>query len=378
MLFPGGELTAAKFLEDYWQEQPLLIRGAFPDFEPELEPDDIAGLACDEWAESRLITAAAPGGRWTLRHGPFDDRDFAALPEAGWTLLVQDVEKHYPPLRKLLDHFDFLPGWRLDDLMVSVAGPGGSVGPHVDQYDVFLLQAAGRRRWQVARNFHPGLLPDCELNILERFEPENDWILEPGDVLYLPPGIAHYGVALNPGMTWSIGMRAPSAADTLQSLGEWLAGGQEAARRYRDPSRRPAPRPGEVDAAAIERFRELARHTTDDPPAFAEFLGAFLSRYRLAHEPAPPSKTVALPELKAALADGFELAHNPWTRLLWLDSGSATLLFAAGEVFECSPDSAQAICDERLLRRVGPELNTVEPALLLELLNRGHLILEPL
>jgi len=356
----------------------LLIRRAFPDFEPELEPDDIAGLACDELAESRLITGAAPGGRWTLRHGPFDDGDFAALPETGWTLLVQDVEKHYPPLRKLLTNFDFLPNWRIDDLMVSVAGPGGSVGPHVDQYDVFLLQAVGRRRWQIARSFDPALLPESELKILERFEPEDDWILEPGDVLYLPPGVAHHGVALDLGMTWSFGMRAPSASDLAQSLGEWLAGHQEADRRYHDPELRPALRHGEVDGAAIDRFRELARHATNDPNAFTGFLGAFLSRYRLAHEPAPPPEGLSLQELKEALGRGAQLAHNPWTRLLWLDSGSTTLLFAAGEAFECSRESAQAICDEGALRTAGPALITTESALILELLNRGHLVLEPL
>lgn len=378
MLFPGAELTVAEFLGEYWQKQPVLLRGAFPDFEPELDPDDIAGLACDELAESRLITGSTPGGRWTLRHGPFDDGDFAALPDTGWTLLVQDLEKHYPPLRQLLANFDFLPNWRIDDLMASVAGPGGSVGPHVDQYDVFLLQAAGRRRWQIARAHDPRLLPNCELNILERFEPEDDWILEPGDVLYLPPGIAHYGVALDQGMTWSFGMRAPSEADLVQSLGEWLARRQEAGRRYRDPDLRPALRSGEVDASAVQRFRELARDATDDPAAFAEFLGAFLSRYRLAHEPAPPPEALSLPELKAALANGAGLAHNPWTRLLWLDSGSASLLFAAGEAFECSRESAQTICDEGNLRAAGPALITTDSTLVLELLNRGHLILEPL
>jgi 50S ribosomal protein L16 3-hydroxylase len=377
-LFPGGEISAAEFLEVYWQKQPLLMRGAVPRFEPELDPDDIAGLACDELAESRLITGPAPGGRWTLRHGPFDERDFAALPDDGWTLLVQDVEKHYPPLRKLLANLDFLPNWRVDDLMVSVAGPGGSVGPHVDQYDVFLLQAAGRRRWQIARSFDPGVLRDCELNVLERFEPEDEWIVEPGDVLYLPPGVAHHGVALELCMTWSFGMRAPSAADLLQSLGEWLAAREEGGLRYQDPDLRPALHPGEVDAEAVERFRELARRATGDPAEFGQFLGAFLSRYRLAHEPAPPPDGFSLPELEAALDEGAELAHNPWTRLLWLETGRATWLFAAGEAFECSRESAQAICNEEALRSSGSDLVAVESTLVLELLNRGHLILEPL
>jgi 50S ribosomal protein L16 3-hydroxylase len=156
-------LTAEQFLRDYWQQQPLLLRQAFPDFEPELDADDIAGLACDELAEARLITGTFPQHDWSVRYGPFSEEDFATLPSHEWTLLVQDVEKHYPPLRSLIASFDFLPSWRIDDLMVSVAGPGGSVGPHVDQYDVFLLQAAGLRRWELSTSFEPGLLPECEL-----------------------------------------------------------------------------------------------------------------------------------------------------------------------------------------------------------------------
>ena len=137
----AGALTTDDFLATCWQKKPLLTRQAFPDFEPELDADDIAGLACDELAESRLVTGSYPEHDWKLRHGPFTDSDFSRLPAANWTLLVQDVEKHYPPLQDLVNRFSFLPRWRIDDLMVSVAGPGGSVGPHVDQYDVFLCRS---------------------------------------------------------------------------------------------------------------------------------------------------------------------------------------------------------------------------------------------
>ena len=378
MLFANTHITTAEFLRDYWQKKPLLLTGAFPDFAPELDPDDIAGLACDQLAESRLITGSFEKEAWTLRHGPFDEGDFAALPPRDWTLLVQDVEKHYPPLRNLLANFDFLPDWRIDDLMASVAGPGGSVGPHVDQYDVFLLQAAGSRRWQIARNFDPALLPDCELNVLRRFEPEQEWVLQPGDVLYLPPGVAHHGVALETGMTWSVGMRAPSAADLLQSLGEWLAEHRDEGQRYGDPDLQPASNPGEVDAAAIDGFRLLARGATEDDREFRLFLGAFLSRYRLAHEPAPPPEPFDARRLRAELQAGATLAHHPWTRLLWLESSGTTLLFAAGTAFQCSEQAARAICDEPALRTGGERLAAEEPSLLLELLNRGHLVLEPL
>ena len=199
-----------------------LDRTPFPDFAPELGIDDIAGLACEELAEARLVSGSFPEHDWRLEYGPFDEARLQGLPENGWTLLVQDVEKHYPPLAELVDRFDFLPRWRIDDLMVSVAAPGGSVGPHVDQYDVFLLQAEGHRRWQIASRHDPQLRKGTELNVLESFEPEQEWTLGPGDMLYLPPGVAHHGIAIDTAMTWSIGMRAPSSADLLQALGSGL------------------------------------------------------------------------------------------------------------------------------------------------------------
>lgn len=397
-IFDHSAITVAEFLHDYWQQKPLLLREAFPGFRPELDADDIAGLACDEMAESRLVTGSYPDRNWTLSYGPFSDEDFAALPERDWTLLVQDVEKHYPPLRRLLAAFDFLPRWRIDDLMVSVAGPGGSVGPHVDQYDVFLLQASGRRRWRIAEHFDPELEPDCELNVLRRFTAEQEWVLAPGDLLYLPPGVAHFGTAeetaagkpgaeassgANTCMTWSIGMRAPSAADLLQSFGEWLAASADEGGRYGDPCLEPATRPGEIDPAALRRLRDLARACIDDDRRCPAFLGSFLSRYRLAHEPAPPPTAVTPAELRRALDRGASFRHNPWTRLLWLQSADGAWLFAAGSAFACDPELAEALCDpDGLSGPTAQRLAKGSPGdvegLLCELLNRGHLLLEAL
>ena len=184
MTKPLGELSPNQFLSEYWQKKPCLIRRAFINFEPLLDGDDLAGLACDEMAESRLISGSFEAADWEIRHGPFCEADFSSLPEENWTLLVQDVEKHYAPLQMLMQQFSFIPNWRLDDLMISYATRGGSVGPHVDQYDVFLLQAEGRRRWQVAEQFEPELLENCALNVLRGFTAEQEWVLEPGDMLY--------------------------------------------------------------------------------------------------------------------------------------------------------------------------------------------------
>jgi 50S ribosomal protein L16 3-hydroxylase len=371
---PLGTLTADAFLQRYWQREALLVRQAFPGFEPELDIDDIAGLACDPMAEARLVSGGYPAHDWRVRYGPFGEDELAALPDRNWTLLVQDVEKHYPPLRALLDRFAFLPRWRIDDLMVSVAAPGGSVGPHVDQYDVFLLQAQGRRRWQIAERFPGNLLEGAELNVLESFEAEREWVLEPGDMLYLPPGVAHHGVALDTGMTWSIGMRAPSAADVFQAFGEWLAERHGEGARYTDPPLAAGGDASQLDVQAIERFHDLAAGELAANGPFAEFLGHFLSRYRLAHEPAPPDERIDDAALRDALGAGAVLRQNPWTRMLWIRSNSQAAVFAAGTRYACSQETAASLCDPRQLASGSKALR--EPAVVCALLNDGHLYLE--
>jgi len=376
MQFFNSTLTIRQFLDEYWQKKPLLIRQAFPGYTPELDLNDIAGLACEELAESRLVTGSRPQGNWTLRQGPFAEEDLTRLPETDWTLLVQDVEKHYPPLQSLFTAFDFLPAWRFDDLMVSVAAPGGSVGPHVDQYDVFLLQASGRRNWQIAREFDPELLAGSDLNVLKSFEPEQEWILEAGDMLYLPPAVAHHGVALETGMTWSIGMRAPSSADLFQSLGEWLAEYKSEGERFRDGALNEHPRPGMVDRQALLGLRDLLRRAIDDQSAFDAFIGSFLSRYRLAHEPAAPVEEVTPTEIEQALRDGAILRHNPWTRLLWIPTGEDALLYAAGVAFPCSRMAAELVCQTPFCPDADDDRWTEVSGLIHELVNKGHLFLD--
>ncbi|HEX7768542.1 MAG TPA: cupin domain-containing protein, partial [Dokdonella sp.] len=208
-------MTPARFLREHWQKRPLLVRGAFPAFEPPLRPEDLAGLACEELALSRIVVGDARRDRWNVRNGPFAESDFAKLPKSHWTLLVQDVDKWDADVAALPGHFGFLPGWRIDDVMVSYAEDGGSVGAHVDQYDVFLLQGLGRRHWMISTDpaAPRAFRDDVELKLLSTFTPTHDWVLEPGDMLYLPPGVPHHGVARGACMTFSIGMRAPSQAE---------------------------------------------------------------------------------------------------------------------------------------------------------------------
>ncbi len=344
-----GGLTAAEFLRDYWQRKPLLIRGAFADFESPLDPDELAGLACEEGIEARLVEEEGPDGPWQVSHGPFDEAVFGELPERDWTLLVQAVDHYVPEVAGLLDHFDFLPRWRLDDIMISYAPPGGSVGPHVDQYDVFLLQGSGQRRWQLGGkvpNDAP-ILAGIDLRILERFEvePGDDWVLEPGDMLYLPPGWAHHGVSQSDDcMTYSVGFRAPSADEAITSFADYLGEQLPASRRYADAGMSPPADPAELDDAALERMRRLILETLDDPAQLAQWFGRVMTQPKYVDQLVPSEHLTDVDELVALLHEGQELLRSPGSRFAWRtqDERSATL-FADGDGIECPLPLARVI-----------------------------------
>ena len=211
-----GGMTPNQFMRRHWQKKPLLVRNAFPSFQaepgkgsPPISIDQVLALCSDDRAESRMIDQSAKG--WRMRHGPFLPKSIPSTSKPNWTVLVQQVNTQLAAADRFLDAFRFIPEARLDDLMISVAGPGGGIGAHVDSYDVFLIQAHGVRRWEIAQKFDPTLLDDVPLKVLESFEAEDDWLLEAGDLLYLPPNVAHRGTAVGPAcMTWSVGFRAPN------------------------------------------------------------------------------------------------------------------------------------------------------------------------
>ena len=377
-----GGLTPAGFLKRYWQKKPLLIRGAFPEFNPPLGSRELAGLACEDGVESRLVlqTGRRPG--WVVRHGPFRRRDFTRLPADRWTLLVQDVDKHVPEAVTLLAPFCFIPGWRIDDLMVSYAADRGSVGPHVDSYDVFLLQAEGLRRWDISRRPH-ALAETAGLGLrqVEGFAPEESWLLFPGDMLYLPPGVAHHGVALGPGMTFSIGFRAPSAAELLADYAGRLLERKPRERRYADPDLNPAGvHGGELDRKARARLRRLlqAELRTADSDLDIGF-GRYLTEVKPWLQPSPPQRACSLPQFKRRLASGQSLYWHAAARTLWFKDRRGAHLFVDGRHYPL-PASLGAFA--RLLnsgRHFGPSgldrygKHPVAGPLLLEFIDRGQL-----
>ncbi|MBE1161214.1 cupin domain-containing protein [Dyella acidiphila] len=370
-------MTAAQFLRDYWQKRPLLIRNAFADFQSPVAPEDLAGLACEENALSRLIQHDEARERWRVKSGPLSEGDFAKTGDANWTLLVQDVDKWDMDVAALLDHFSFLPSWRVDDVMISYAEPGGGVGAHVDQYDVFLLQGLGQRHWaistdpQAPRDFRD----DVELKQLKQFEPTHEWLLEPGDMLYLPPGVPHDGVAFGgPCMTYSVGMRAPSQGELVGDLADYLAEHLSEDQRYTDPDLAPARRPGEIDKAALQRARQAVPLAAGlDDASLADWFGRFITRYRSAQTPLAPAKPVTEAALLKQLAGGASLLRHPWSRLAWTQQRAHCTLFANGQAYPATAELAARLCGQRILELPRPPAG-VERDLLLALVNDGHLI----
>lgn len=324
-----GGLTAREFIRDYWQKKPLLIRQAIPDFESPLTPDELAGLSLEEEIESRLVIEHGEQP-WELRRGPFSEDTYQNLPERDWTLLVQAVDQFIPEVAELLENFRFLPSWRIDDVMISFAAPGGGVGPHFDNYDVFLLQGHGQRRWRIGQmcDGDSALLEHADLRILADFKGTDEWVLEPGDMLYLPPRLAHFGTAIDDCMTYSIGFRAPSAAEVLTHFTDFLAQFLSEEERYCDAGHQPVGDPHEIQHEVLDRLKALLAEHMGDERLLLTWFGQFMT------EPRYPERVAGTPieeqELIAALEQGALLIRNPSARLAWSDVDEDVLLFASG------------------------------------------------
>ncbi|KQO14245.1 cupin domain-containing protein [Acidovorax sp. Leaf78] len=274
-----GGLTPAQFMRRHWQKKPLLVRQAIPQFQPPVLRADLFALAAQEGVESRLVQLVK--GAWKLRHGPFSRRALPALQQPDWTLLVQGVDLHNDAVHALMQQFRFVPEARLDDLMISYASDGGGVGPHFDSYDVFLLQAHGKRRWRIGRQKDLSLRDGIPLKVLAQFEPEEEFVLEPGDMLYLPPRYAHDGVAEGECMTYSIGFRAPARAELAQELLVRLAedaGDVEGPPSlYRDTGQEAVAQPAAIPAGLTDFAREALSKALAEPLVLERALGEYLT-----------------------------------------------------------------------------------------------------
>ena len=302
-----GGLSPRAFLARHWQRRPLVVRGALPRFRDPVRATVLFGLAAREDVESRVARRHA--GRWTLAHGPFERAALARLPASGWTLLVQGVNHFVPEVDRMMRRFAFASFARLDDVMVSYAAPRGGVGPHLDSYDVFLIQGAGARRWQIARPRAYRLDARAPLRILADFRPEQEWVLEAGDLLYLPPGWAHDGVALAPCLTYSIGFRAPTAQELAVGYLQFLEDRLARPGRYTDPGLAPQRHPARLGDDLIERYARLLHGMPGARTDIVEYLGRHLSEPKPHVRFARPSPPLGMARfVRAARRRGIRLA----------------------------------------------------------------------
>jgi 50S ribosomal protein L16 3-hydroxylase len=332
-MFSHSKVSAAQFLKQYWQRKPLLLRQAFPDFQDPITPEELAGLACEQEVESRLVFTEPTN--WRLQNGPFVERDFTSLPDRDWTLLVQAVDQWVAEVKQLMQSVAFLPAWRVDDIMISFATAGGGVGPHFDYYDVFLVQGQGSRIWRTGQrcSAEDELRTDSGLKLLDHFGTVAEYELHSGDVLYVPPGVAHWGISNDDSLSYSIGFRAPSLSDMLIGFSDHLSDQLSADQRYTDPKLQSDIAQGEISAAALQQARKSLLALLDDDRALAQWFGGAMTQPRYPDSIEPRKK------LTPSMQQAAQYRLHPASRLAWGLQDESLLVFSDGE---CSswPDSA--------------------------------------
>jgi 50S ribosomal protein L16 3-hydroxylase len=352
-----GGLTAAAFVARHWHKAPLVVRGAIPGFTGVATRDELFALAARDDVASRLVRRNRDG--YSLEHGPFSSARLARLPRRDFTLLVQGMNLQSDAADALLRRFAFIPYARLDDVMVSYAAPGGGVGPHVDSYDVFLLQGSGRRRWRYGRQADLSLRPDLPLKILRRFAPTDDVTLAPGDMLYLPPDVAHDGTAVDECMTYSIGFRAPLYQEVVESFLDHLRDSIVVEGHYADPELRATARPGRIDAALQRKLAAAIHRARFDGADIARFIGRFLTEPKPDVVFAAPARVSRARFVGRGERDGVRLDRR--TQLLY-DDGRYYLNGDDAPLADAHRLALQRLADHRMLTQT--EFAALAPATL--------------
>tara|TARA_B110001450_G_scaffold97207_1_gene92261 strand:- start:29 stop:1138 length:1110 start_codon:yes stop_codon:yes gene_type:complete len=343
-----GSISRKQFLQDYWQKKPLLIKNALPNFICPLSPDELAGLSCEEEFESRIITGSIKNNLWSLNNGPFNEDIFSKLPENDWTLLVQGVDRYISNIYNLINEFDFIPRWRFDDIMISFASMGGGVGPHYDHYDVFLLQGLGSRKWLIStKDCSPdNYLNNTPLRIMETFHEEVVWVAEPGDIVYIPPKVAHHGISLDKEcITLSIGYRSYSAQEMAEQLN--LTRNKKLEEYFVDPIWTSNLQPAEIPQIVIEQ----AKSFLNIDYLSEEQIGCFITK--LDSEDERRLNDFINYEINEKLEFGTTYSLNPLCRIAYQHLKNKLMVFINGEVFKCSNINEQTVidfCNKRQLK----------------------------
>ena len=371
--FSFGDLSVEQFLEEYWQKQVHVFRQGFENFNSPISAEELAGLACEEDVHSRIVIEKGGERPWQLIDGPMDEDIFSSLPKTHWTLLVNDVEKHIPELVNVVDAFRFIPEWRFDDLMISYAPEGGTVGPHLDQYDVFILQAQGHRCWQTTTRLtsDANQVDKADLKIQKDFNAEQEWLLAPGDIIYIPPGVSHYGVATDDCLSFSIGYRAPTHAEMLSSFIDHITHDLPLSKTYKDKPLEAQESPNEIKCSAIDNVREIFKSYLDPQhPALEEWFGCFVSDSKTDFN---FSLEDPIDTFNALVVNYPVVQRNPASRFAFYEFENKTKLFIDGISMEVSTSFAKIVCNKREINLSSELFNTQEKDMILDFFNRGVL-----
>ena len=393
-----GKHSQREFLEKFWQKRPLLMKGALKPFPDLISPDEVAGLSCDPRVESRLIMEKGGKTPWELRRGPFKPSLFSKLPKTHWTILVNGVDRFVPAINAFVDNFSFIPFWRIDDVMISVAYDQGNVGAHVDNYDVFLVQAHGTREWMIEDRavLEDDFVPGLPIRLLRKFKPTHRWLLEPGDILYLPPRFPHHGIARGDRcMTISVGFRAPSIHDLVNGVvTEALSTGDES-KRYCDPELSPQA-PGEITPETIKKIKGIIAEQVANDSLIESWLSRYVTESYCDVELNAKRKAPKLSVIRKAISDGAEIARAEGARCAFVRTSnkseataknkkakaSEIRFYANGERFDLGGKAALLAAE--IANRVVVPNDIAKPlvkdakaaALLAELIGRGIVVLE--
>ncbi|KTC88770.1 cupin domain-containing protein [Fluoribacter dumoffii] len=369
-------ISLETFLNEYWQKKPLIIRNALPGFATPISPDELAGLALEEDVESRLVFETPhEKTSWHLKRGPFSESDFNTLPLTHWTLLVQGVDRLIPEVCALLDHFNFIPQWRIDDIMISYAVLHGSVGPHYDNYDVFLYQARGRREWLLTTKGcnQDNYINDLELRIMKQFDVEERLVLEEGDMLYLPPHVGHYGISLSEEcMTYSFGYRSYQGQELLESLSDYLAEKDTFKTLYQDPNWSQWHNASEILRPAWQNAQDLLHKLINDEETMRSWFGCFVTQLDQQAElqlpmPLEEDTIIGLTDFVEEIKTGVDLVRDASCRFAYQHPTEqfGFQFYINGcewDITDVSPDLLGYIANNRYLshKLLVPYLNTTQ------------------
>ncbi|NMP15405.1 cupin domain-containing protein [Thalassotalea sp. Y01] len=332
-----NELTPELFLKKYWQKQPLIIKNAFKEFTDPIDANELAGLAMEEFIESRIVSCH--NDTWDVKHGPFED--FSEFGDANWTLLVQAVNNWFAGVNQLIEPFTFIPNWRIDDVMVSFSTPGGGVGPHLDQYDVFIIQGEGKRRWRVG---NPDaslqqLLPHEDLKQVSDFKAVIDEITEPGDLLYIPPNHPHDGVAIDHSVNYSVGFQAPNPQELISGLADYLIDNQLLEDRFDDSQRKTTSAPNILADDDVTLLQQVMQTAISDKHVLQDFLGKQLTQVHHTLNLLVPTEELTWTVIESIFSEGETLQPVLGLKCLLINENDHQAMYANGEAFALDEDT---------------------------------------